>query len=105
MVICVERCADLHMAQLMPLPLNVSSVKSRLVLPSWYRLARVVKDKGPLNGCVCVLVCTLFYWHLREHLCTEKLCFSRIHSAVSLQVLVFGVKPLLKNLAYLRHPR
>ena len=24
MVICVERCADLHMAQLMPLPLTVS---------------------------------------------------------------------------------
>ena len=24
MVICLERCADLHMAQLMPLPLNVS---------------------------------------------------------------------------------
>ena len=25
MVICLERGADLHMAQLMPLPLNVSS--------------------------------------------------------------------------------
>jgi len=24
MVICLERCADLHMDQLMPLPLNVS---------------------------------------------------------------------------------
>jgi len=24
MIICLERCADLHMAQLMPLPLNVS---------------------------------------------------------------------------------
>ena len=24
MVICLERCADLHMAQLMPLPLTVS---------------------------------------------------------------------------------
>jgi len=30
MVICLERGADLHMAQLMPLPLTVSSVKSRL---------------------------------------------------------------------------
>jgi len=34
-VICLERGADLHMAQLMPLPLTVSlslaSVKSRLV--------------------------------------------------------------------------
>ena len=35
MVICLEQGADLHVAQLMPLPLT-----------------RVVLDKGPLNGCV-----------------------------------------------------
>jgi len=40
-VICLERGADLHMAQL---PLTV---KSGLVLPFWYRLTRVVLDKGP----------------------------------------------------------
>ena len=34
--------------------LSLASVKSRLVLPFWYRLTRVVRDKGPLNGCVCV---------------------------------------------------
>ena len=34
--------------------LSLASVKSRLVLPFWYRLTRVVPDKGPLNGCVCV---------------------------------------------------
>ena len=28
-----------------------------LVSPFWYRLTRVVPDKGPLNGCVCVCVC------------------------------------------------
>jgi len=27
-----------------------------LVLPFWYRLTRVVPDKGPLNVCVCVFV-------------------------------------------------
>ena len=32
--------------------LSLASVKSRLVLPFWYRLTRVVLDKGPLNGCV-----------------------------------------------------
>ena len=32
----------------------LASVKSRLVSPFWYRLTRVVLDKGPLNGCVCV---------------------------------------------------
>jgi len=41
-VICLEQGADLHMAQLMPLPLTVS----RLVLPFWYRLTRVVPEKG-----------------------------------------------------------
>jgi len=52
MVICLERGADLHTAQLMPLPLTVSaSVKSRLVLSFWYRLTRVVPEKGPLNVC------------------------------------------------------
>jgi len=36
MVICVERGADLHIAQLMPLPLTIScSSKSKLVLPEW----------------------------------------------------------------------
>jgi len=49
-VICLERGADLHMAQLMPL--SRASVKSSLVLPFWYRLPRVVREKGPLNGCM-----------------------------------------------------
>ena len=34
--------------------LSLASVKSRLVLPFWYRLTRVVPEKGPLNVCVCV---------------------------------------------------
>jgi len=33
--------------------LSVASVKSRLVLPFWYRPTQVVQDKGPLNRCVC----------------------------------------------------
>ena len=33
--------------------LSLASLKSRLVLPFWYWLTRVVSDKGPLNGCVC----------------------------------------------------
>ena len=50
-VVCLEQGADLHMAQLMPLhSLSFASVKSRLVLPFWYRLTRVVPEKGPLNG-------------------------------------------------------
>jgi len=56
MVICLERGADLHMAHCHSL--SLASVKSRLVLPFWYRLTPVVLNKGPLNGCVCVCV-----WH------------------------------------------
>ena len=38
MVIYLGRGADLHMTQLMPIPLTIScSSKSRLVLPFWYR--------------------------------------------------------------------
>jgi len=32
--------------------LSLASVKSRLVLPFWYRLTWVVPEKGPLNRCV-----------------------------------------------------
>ena len=33
--------------------LSLASVKSRLVLPFWYRLTWVVPEKWPLNWCVC----------------------------------------------------
>jgi len=57
MVICLEQGADLHMAQLMPLPLTVScSSKIQIGLPFWYRLTQVVLDIRPLNVCVCVCV-------------------------------------------------
>ena len=50
-VICLERGADLHMVQLMPLPLNVSCFSKilgfTLLVPAHW-------DKGPLNGCVCI---------------------------------------------------
>jgi len=70
MVICLERGADLHMAQLMPLPLTVSCFsKIQIGLPFWYWLTRVVPENGPLNVCVCV--CVVLYlqretiwWHL-----------------------------------------
>jgi len=36
-VICLEQGADLHIAQLMPMPLTIScSRKSKLVLPEWF---------------------------------------------------------------------
>jgi len=35
--------------------LSLASVKSRLVLPFWYRLTGVVPEKGPLNGCAVLI--------------------------------------------------
>ena len=58
--LCQEQGADLHMVQLMPLPLTVSCFsKIEIGLPFWYWLTRVVLDKGPLNGCCCC-------WYLRK---------------------------------------
>ena len=70
-VICLEQGADLHIAQLMPLPLAVSCFsKIQIVLFLFYRLTWVVPEKGPLNECVVLstvlknqncLVCWLFH--------------------------------------------
>jgi len=54
-VISLQRGADLHMAQLMPLPLTVKSVKSRLVTGFTFLVPPHLGSpgKGPLNVCVC----------------------------------------------------
>ena len=58
MVICLERGADLHMAQLMPLPLTVSC-SSKIQIGFTFLLPAHLGSpgKGPLNGCVCVCMC------------------------------------------------
>ena len=48
--------------------LSLASVKSRLVLPFWYRLTQVVPAKGPLNGCVCVCVRLTYSFNLLHFL-------------------------------------
>jgi len=53
-VICLERDADLHMAQLMPLPLTVSCFSKIQIGFSFLVPAHLARPgKGPLNGCVC----------------------------------------------------
>jgi len=58
-VICLEQGADWWPSWCHCHSLSLASVKSRLVLPFWYWywywLTQVVPEKGPLNGCVCVL--------------------------------------------------
>ena len=68
------------------------SVKSRLVLPFWYRLTWVVPDKGPLNGCVCVcFFCTCFRvvssWHEPFFLfwdgnCSQWITINLLHTII-----------------------
>jgi len=54
MVICLERGADLHMAQLMPLPLTVSCFNKIQIGFTFLVLAYLGSPgNGPLNGCVC----------------------------------------------------
>ena len=60
MVVCLERGADLHTAQLMSLPLTVSCFSKIQIgftfLVQWYRLTQVVLEKRPLYGCSVVVV-------------------------------------------------
>ena len=53
MVICLERGADLHMAQLMPLPLTVSCF-SKIQFGFTFPVPAHPGSPGPLNGCECV---------------------------------------------------
>ena len=60
MVIRLELVADLHMAQLMPLPLTVSRFSKIQIGFTFLVPAHLGSPgKGPLNGCVCVSVCFL----------------------------------------------
>jgi len=57
MVICLEQDADLHMAQLMPLPLTVSCFSKIQISFTFLVPAHPGSHaKRPLNGCVCVCV-------------------------------------------------
>jgi len=69
-VICLQRGADLHMVQLMPLPLTVSRFSKIHVLPFWYWLTRVVPEKGPLNACVCVCILIMLKksWQIQQNM-------------------------------------
>ena len=56
MVICLEQGADLHMAQLMPLPLTVSCFSKIQIGFTFLVPAYLGSPKGPLNECVSVCV-------------------------------------------------
>jgi len=60
MVICLERGADLHIAQLMPLPVTDSCFSKIQIGFTFLVPADLgIPGKGPLNGCVSVCVAIL----------------------------------------------
>ena len=66
MVICLERGAELHTAQLMPLPLTVSCF-SKIQVGFTFLVPAHLGSPGLLNGCVCVRV------HVRLRVCVVQL--------------------------------
>jgi len=61
MVICLERGADLHMAQLMPLPLTVSSFSKIHIGYTFLVLAHPGSPGQTAIKRVCVCVCNCVY--------------------------------------------
>ena len=62
MVICLERDADLHIAQLMPLPLTVSCFSKVQIGFTFLVLAHLGSPgKMPINECVCAVIFSFFY--------------------------------------------
>jgi len=79
-VICLERGADLHTAQLMPLPLTVSCLSKIEIGFTFLVPAHLGSPgKGPLNGCVCVCrtisFCTVA-WQLARFQLTRRIARS-----------------------------
>ena len=73
MVICLERGANLHMAQLMSLPLTVSCFSKIQIGFAFLVLAHLGSPgKGPLDGCVCV--CYLLNMGRWYHSSWQRFC-------------------------------
>jgi len=85
MVICLERGADLRMAQLMPLPLTVSCFSKIQIGFTFLVLAYPGSPgKGPLNGCVCVFLRYLFARDLSFTFCdSDTVAFLIISTVVT----------------------
>ena len=78
MVICLERDADLHMAQLMPLPLTVSCFSKIQIGFTFLVPAHPGSPGKRAFKCVCVCVCydrcIPVHSHMLSKLCTHNRC-------------------------------
>ena len=67
MVVCLEQGADLHMVQLLALPLTVSCFSKIQIGFTFLVTAHLGSPgKGPLNVCLCVCVCVCVRFYERE---------------------------------------
>jgi len=73
-VVCLVQGADLHMAQLMPLPLTVSCFSKIQIGSTFLVLAHLGSPrKGPLNGCVCVIYICGNVFAVQNKTCVQTL--------------------------------
>ena len=69
--------------------LSLAPVKSRLVLPFWYRLNQVVQEKRPLNGCSSSTTYTTYYYlHWIRQTAVHTTCVYSQHTDPRLIVVV-----------------
>ena len=95
MVICLERCADLHMAQLMPLPLTVSCfskiqigfvflVPAHLASPRQRAIKRVCVYEGYIASMLIQAITRVYLQELMVAQCSKEdavLCPVVAHSS------------------------
>jgi len=74
-VICLERGADLHMAELMPLPLTVSCSSKIKIGFTFLVLAhpRSPGQRAIKRVCVCVCVCVCVYYKFTTESNSERI--------------------------------
>ena len=95
-VICLEWDADLHVVQLMPLPLTVSCFSKIQIGFTFLVLAhRVVPDKGLLNGCVCVFL----YWQIKKFINWASMILLHNEDAILLEMLLIATISTCKLLS------
>jgi len=95
MVICLELQTCIWPRWCHCHSLSLASVKSRLVLPLWYRLTRVVSEKGPFNfKRVCMYVDIRGHYWCMCCILDIVFCSKYVHAEACMGVLKYFVLSL-----------